>query len=95
MLYTLTSSSYYCHLKALIRIAYFGDALLLLSDGVTVGIIGSSTVRIICSSPLELYALENDVVARGLSTYISPNIKIIDYVGFVRLTEKHIRQIRW
>ncbi|WMQ74125.1 MAG: Protein TusB [Sodalis sp.] len=95
MLYTLSRSPYACDLSALLRTAQTGDDLLLLSDGVIAGLRGTPAARALIASPLELYALENDIAARGLFVYFSPNIAIISYNDFVRLTEKQPQQIAW
>lgn len=95
MLYTLSHSPYACDLAALLRTAQSGDDLLLLSDGVIAGLRGTPFAAALSASPLVLHALENDIVARGLSVYFSPNIIIISYTDFVRLTEKQPQQIAW
>lgn len=95
MLYTLSRSPYACDLAALLRIAQPGDDLLLLSDGVIAGLAGSPPALTLGASPLTLHALENDIVARGVSAHFSPNIAIINYTDFVRLTEKQPPQMAW
>ncbi|CUX96879.1 sulfurtransferase complex subunit TusB [Candidatus Doolittlea endobia] len=95
MLYTLSRSPYACDVAALLRIEQSGDDLLLLSDGVIAGLAGSAAARALNASLLTLHALENDVVARGLFPYFSPNITIISYTDFVRLTEKQPQQLAW
>ncbi|MFT4464231.1 MAG: sulfurtransferase complex subunit TusB [Sodalis sp. (in: enterobacteria)] len=95
MLYTLSRSPYACDLAALLRTALPGDDLLLLSDGVIAGLRGSPAARALSASPLALHALENDIAARGLSVHFSPNIAIISYNDFVRLTEKQPQQMAW
>ncbi len=37
----------------------------------------------------KIYALEEDVTARGLSTKILPQVELIDYAQFVELCTKH------
>lgn len=95
MLYTLSRSPYACDLAALLRTARPGDDLLLLSDGVIAGLHGSPPASALSGSPLALHALKNDIDARGLSAHFSPNITIICYNEFVRLTEKQSQQIAW
>ncbi|WP_044104707.1 sulfurtransferase complex subunit TusB [secondary endosymbiont of Ctenarytaina eucalypti] len=95
MLYTLSHSPYACDLLSLLRIAWPGDDLLLLSDGVIAGLRGSPAEGALISSPLALHALENDIVARGLTMHFSPNIGIISYNDFVSLTEKQSQQMAW
>ncbi|AEI75076.1 Protein TusB [Candidatus Moranella endobia PCVAL] len=95
MLYTLSRSPYACDLAALLRSAQTGDDLLLFSDGVIAGLRGSPAAGALSDSPLTLYALKNDIVARGISVYFSANITIISYNEFVGLTEKQLQQISW
>lgn len=95
MLYTLSHSPYACDLAALLRTTQLGDDLLLLSDGVIAGLHGSIAVQTLNASPLTLYALKNDIAARGLFLHFSPNIKIISYTDFVKLTEKQPQQMWW
>ncbi|MGL9769806.1 MAG: sulfurtransferase complex subunit TusB [Sodalis sp. (in: enterobacteria)] len=95
MLYTLRHSPYACDLAALLRLVQSGDDLLLLSDGVTSGLIGSQAAHALIASPLTLHALENDILARGISSHFSPNIAIISYTDFVRLTEKQPKYMAW
>ncbi|AFP85738.1 sulfur relay protein TusB/DsrH [secondary endosymbiont of Heteropsylla cubana] len=95
MLYTLIHSPYACDFEALLRIARLGDDLLMVSDGVIAALVGSSAVCLLTASPLMLYALESDVVARGLIKRCASNIKIINYNDFVCLTEKQPQQIMW
>lgn len=95
MLYTLSHSPYACNLVELLSTAQSGDDLLLLADGVIAGLRGSPAIRSLSYSPLTLYALENDVAARGLTPHFAHNILIISYTDFVRLTEKQPQQIAW
>lgn len=95
MLYTLSHSPNQCDLPALLRLTASGDALLLLQDGVLAGLAGSTPLDLLLKAPISLYALQDDVEARGLSGYISHNITLISYTHFVELTEKHPGQMAW
>ncbi|XOD70061.1 MAG: sulfurtransferase complex subunit TusB [Sodalis sp. (in: enterobacteria)] len=95
MLYTLSRSPYACDWKAMLRTAKSGDDLLLLSDGVIAGLNGSPILRTLSASLLTLYALKNDIAARGLFAHFSPNIAIISYTDFVKLTEIQLKQMAW
>ncbi|SNC58373.1 sulfurtransferase complex subunit TusB [Sodalis endosymbiont of Henestaris halophilus] len=95
MLYTLSHSPYSRDLAALLRTVRPGDVLLLLSDGVIAGLRGSPSAHDLSVSSLILQALENDIAARGLFAFFSPNIAIVSYTDFVKLTEKQIQQIAW
>ncbi|CUX97365.1 sulfurtransferase complex subunit TusB [Candidatus Hoaglandella endobia] len=95
MLYILSRSPYNFDLKALLRTVQLGDCLLLLSDGVIAGLSGTSAWRLLSATNLTLYALLNDITARGLTTYFSRNIIMISYTDFVGLTEKHPQCMAW
>lgn len=95
MLYTLSHSPTQCDLSALLRLMVKGDTLLLIQDGVLAGLADSAYLKLLFSVPLSLYALQDDLEARGLVGYFSHKITIIGYNHFVKLTEKHRRQIAW
>lgn len=95
MLFTLSHSPLQCDLPALLRLAAPGDAVLLLQDGVLAALSGSAALDLLLDARLSLYVLQDDVVARGLSGYISHNLTVIDYNQFVELTENHHSQTAW
>ncbi|HEI8868959.1 TPA: sulfurtransferase complex subunit TusB [Serratia odorifera] len=95
MLFTLSRSPLQCDLPALLRLISSGDALLLLQDGVLAALAGSAPLDLLLNAPISLYALEDDLSARGLSGYISHNVTVIGYNQFVELTEKHRSQMAW
>lgn len=95
MLYTLSRSPNQCDLPALLRLTQPGDALLLLQDGVLAGLAGSANLELLLNASLSLYALQDDLEARGISGYFSHNIALIGYTHFVELTEKHRSQMAW
>ncbi|MCS3406195.1 MULTISPECIES: sulfurtransferase complex subunit TusB [Gammaproteobacteria] len=95
MLFTLSRSPLQCDLPALLRLTSSGDALLLLQDGVLAALAGSAPLDLLLNAPISLYALEDDLSARGLSGYISHNVTVIGYNQFVELTEKHRSQMAW
>ncbi|MCP5693830.1 sulfurtransferase complex subunit TusB, partial [Klebsiella pneumoniae] len=47
------------------------------------------------NAPIKVYALNEDLIARGLTGQISNDIILIDYTDFVRLTVKHPSQMAW
>ncbi|TQI77653.1 tRNA 2-thiouridine synthesizing protein B [Serratia fonticola] len=95
MLYTLSHSPAHCDLPALLRLTAHGDALLLLQDGVVAGLAGSASLDLLINAPISLYALQDDLDARGLSGHISHKVSVIGYTHFVELTEKHRNQMAW
>ncbi|SLM64827.1 MULTISPECIES: sulfurtransferase complex subunit TusB [Dickeya] len=96
MLHTLSHSPYHTDLPALLRMVTADDALLLIQDGVIAAIDGSLAWEHLCAScPAPVYALIEDVHARGLSAQISTMVTLVDYTEFVRLTALHARQLAW
>lgn len=95
MLFILNRSPYVCDIRALLRIVKPRDDFIMLSDGVIAGLLNSPAECALRASSMMIYALENDIVARGLSDYLSDNIIIVSYKQFVKLTEKHSSQMRW
>lgn len=95
MLHTLNQSPWHHDLSAPLRLVGEGDDLLLLSDGVLAGLKGSRFLDLLQDAPITLYALEDDIAARGLATQISDSIVRISYTEFVRLTVKHGSQLSW
>ncbi|MGM3173319.1 sulfurtransferase complex subunit TusB [Dickeya lacustris] len=96
MLHTVARSPYHIDLEALIRMTCADDAILLIQDGVIAALDGSSVCeRLRSSSPASVYALIEDVEARGLTAQISSAVTLVDYTGFVRLTALHTRQLAW
>lgn len=95
MLYTLGRSPTQCDLAALLRLAAAGDDLLLLQDGVLAGLAGSTHLELLLNAPISLYALQDDLEARGLIGHFSHKITVIGYNHFVELTEKHRSQMSW
>lgn len=45
--------------------------------------------------PLNVYVLDNDLLARGLAERVSPSCLRVDYLGFVALTAKHGSSLTW
>ncbi len=43
----------------------------------------------------QLYALESDIQARGMSNRISPSVAVVSYAGFVELTIKQDKSLTW
>lgn len=68
------------------------DSILLYEDGV-LGAIGyaraTANMRELIDNGLKIYALTNDIKARGLQGKLLPDIICTDYVGFVQLSIEH------
>lgn len=95
MLYTLSRSPSQCDFATLLHLMVKNDDLLLLQDGVLAGLEDSVSLGLLVSVTASVYALQDDLLARGLMGFFSHNITIIGYNDFVELTEKHRSQIAW
>lgn len=95
MLHTLHCSPWHADLSALQRLLAQGDELLLLQDGVTAAVEGSRFLETLRNAPITVYALKEDIDARGLSGQISDSVVRVSYTDFVRLTVKHASQLAW
>ncbi|GLR07863.1 sulfurtransferase complex subunit TusB [Mixta theicola] len=95
MLHTLMSSPFQCDYYLLLRMLQPDDDLLLMQDGVLAGLQNNRLLPQLLQSPARLWALEEDVVARGLTAQISSKITVIDYNDFVMLTVKQQQQMPW
>ncbi|MGL4270242.1 MAG: sulfurtransferase complex subunit TusB [Plesiomonas sp.] len=96
MLYTLSHSPFQSQaLNDILRLATENDALLLWSDGVIAALANSELVEPLTTSPVKVYVLQEDVQARGLSAHLHPQAQVIDYQGWVALTEQHPQQLAY
>lgn len=70
-----------------------GDDLLLVEDAVYAALHKHKANSALLVSPIPVYCLKGDVDARGLT--LEPNSNLVDFFGFVTLTEKHSSSITW
>ncbi|QJC35801.1 sulfurtransferase complex subunit TusB [Enterobacteriaceae endosymbiont of Donacia sparganii] len=99
MLYTLFNSPESCNFSLLLKFLNKNDNLLLIQDGVLAGLKNSiyiqKIIRIKQKMKLLIFAINDDILARGLDLNISKNIIRINYTKFVDLIIKHKKQIIW
>lgn len=95
MLHTLSASPWHTDIAAMLRLIKEGDDLLLLSDGVVAAISEGCFLEILQSAPITLYALQEDIEARGLVGQIADSVVRVSYTDFVRLVAKHPGQFAW
>lgn len=84
-------------LDTCLRMAQPGHALLLIEDGVYAATKGSAAeerVREACTT-LKVYALQPDMDARGVTGKVIDGVTLVDYGGFVDLTEQHDTSHSW
>lgn len=92
-LHTINKSPYtHNTLVSCLKVCSERDGILLLEDGVF-GILtsapGADELQQLIQRGVKVFALVNDIKARGLEEKVAPNIEPIDYDAFVRLTLNH------
>lgn len=95
MLHTLSRSPYQIDLDAMLRNVGSEDALLLFQDGVSGALANSAMLMPILAAGVPVYALKEDVMARGMIAQISSKVVLIGYNDFVELTAQHSGQMAW
>jgi tRNA 2-thiouridine synthesizing protein B len=95
MLFVLRNSPRKVDLVNLKRQLQQSDDLLLIQDAVLAGLQGNAFLAKLQESRATVSVLLEDVEARGLIDQIDGTIKLINYGGFVELTEKHQQQVLW
>ena len=89
-LHTVNKSAADDALAACLRVASSGDSLLLVEDGVYQASMLAEHPR---AQALKLFALREDVDARGIS--LPCTVTPIDYAQFVELACQHRRSVSW
>ncbi|MDR0806415.1 MAG: sulfurtransferase complex subunit TusB [Enterobacteriaceae bacterium] len=95
MLHTVSHSFYQFDSAALLNTVTPNDVILLLQDGVTMAMAQNEALIQLKQSGAMLYALREDVAARGLLSLITSDIELVDFQGFVDLTAAHYPQMTW
>lgn len=92
-LHTINKSPYaHSTLTSCLRVCTERDGILLLEDGVfgaTTSAPGADELQMLSQRGVKIFALMNDIKARGLEGKVAPNISLIDYNAFVQLTLDH------
>ncbi|MBV1873910.1 MAG: sulfurtransferase complex subunit TusB [Gammaproteobacteria bacterium] len=89
-----TSSS---NLHECLRLCRSGHSILLTGNGVYGAMQNSSVSKQlqIALSNIKIYALEEDIIARGIALSLMPGIELITYNEFVDLTIEHSKTCSW
>ena len=95
MLYTFRYSPFCSDLNALLRYMQPEDCLLLIEDGVLAGLKETVSLKALLSSSGSVFALQEDIEARGLTRQFATDISRISYADFVKLTIEHPQHIAW
>lgn len=92
-LHTINKSPYaHNTLLSCLKVCTERDGVLLLEDGVfgaTTFAPGADELQMLSQRGVKVFALMNDIKARGLEEKLAPNITLIDYNTFVQLTLDH------
>ncbi|CDL83447.1 sulfurtransferase complex subunit TusB [Xenorhabdus szentirmaii] len=95
MLYTVSRSPYHDDFNAMLGLVSDADDVLLIQNGVLLGVNDNRYLNELIRTGAKIYALQEDLNARGLGVRISNSIQVIDYKGFVGLTVKHQQNFAW
>ena len=95
MLHTLTHSFSHVDAEALLRTVQRDDVLLLIQNGVTGATVKSSSLGAIIEKGVAVYALREDLEARGLLFRVIEEVTVVDCEGFVDLSVAHYPQMAW
>ena len=96
MLHTLTSSpSQSFLLSDCLPYLQNDDEIILMEDGVYGALCKTTACKQLKSLSVKIYFLKADVLARGLISHIDESFELIDYEGFVSISEQHVTQMKW
>lgn len=94
MLHTLRQSPFQFDIHQMLPYLSPQDDLLLIEDGVYAALPGP-VLASLGTMPIQIYALRQDIEARGLSAQISREITCVDYTEFVKLAVRHTQHFAW
>ena len=96
MLHTLTGSpSQSFLLSDCVSYLQNGDEIILMEDGVYGALCKTAACKQLKSLSVKIYLLKADVLARGLIPHVDDKFELIDYEGFVFISERHVTQMKW
>lgn len=78
-----------------LRVATSDDAILLMGNGVYVALEGTQPCADLLAAGAEIFVLEADANAAGISNRISSQASVVNFASFVELTERFARQLAW
>ena len=81
-------------LELCLRAVNKGDSLLLIEEGVY-ALFEASDILAELIRDVSIFVLEADVLARGVNNRDELDIELVDYSGFVSLTESHEKVLSW
>ncbi|CDL87518.1 sulfurtransferase complex subunit TusB [Xenorhabdus cabanillasii] len=95
MLYTVRCSPYQDDFNAILGLITDADDVLLIQNGVLLSMNGNRYLAGLIRTGAGIYALQDDLDARGLTNQVSDRVQVVNYNGFVSLTVKHQQSFSW
>lgn len=98
MLHTVNKSPFEKDsLNSCLRLSLDGSSILLIEDGIFAALEGTSVSDSVkeAMKTKKVYALQEDVNARGMQSKVIDGIEQVDYAGFVNLVTEHDKVESW
>jgi tRNA 2-thiouridine synthesizing protein B len=98
MLHTVNKSPFEKDsLNSCLRLSLDGSSILLIEDGIFAALEGTSVSDSVkeAMKTKKVYALQEDVNARGMQSKVMDGIEQVDYAGFVNLVTEHDKVESW
>jgi tRNA 2-thiouridine synthesizing protein B len=98
MLHTVNKSPFEKDsLNSCLRLSLDGSSILLIEDGIYAALEGTSVSDSVkeAMKTKKVYALQEDVNARGMQSKVIDGIEQVDYAGFVNLVTEHDKVESW
>lgn len=95
MLHIVSHSSSQFDVQALLRSVNEADAVLFVQDGVSIAIKNNPVFQQLLETQANIYALQEDLQARGMLHLVCQDVTIVDYYKYVDLTVKYTPQLLW
>ena len=94
LLHTINQSPFSSlSLKSCEKFSIVGDAVVFLENGVYALV--HPNLKLLIQADLKLFALQADILARGLQQRCPDTVKIISYLQFVELCVQYPKQKAW
>ncbi|WP_392566314.1 sulfurtransferase complex subunit TusB [Utexia brackfieldae] len=95
MLHTLSHTSSQTDSALLLSLINQQDIIVLWQDGVTIAVKGNDLLQDMFKQSIQVYALKQDISARGLLPLLDDNVILIDMEACIALTAQHYPQLAW
>lgn len=98
MLHTVNKSPFEKDsLSSCLRLSKDGSSILLIEDGIYAALEGTAVSDSVKDTmkTRKVYALQDDINARGVQSKVLDGVELIDYAGFVNLVTEHDKVQSW